>query len=306
MALQNVVLVGANGHLGPFILNALRDVKTFKVSVLTRKSSKSTYPEGVGILKTDDDLPYDQLVQALKGQDALVLAFSGSQKDNSIKLANAAFEAEVKHIIPAEFGSCDSADPEALDILSLYRLKKEVRDHLIELSKQSSPDGNKLSFTSIVTGHFLDYGLEHGLFGIDIKKKTVTIFDDGKRRFAATTLTDIGIATAHVLQKADEPRLQNKLVYIQSIQTTQEEMAAVIEELTGSKLKVTRANSIDYIAENKRLLEQKPGDPEITEYLVTVGGIVGTNWDEKGQTFVNDLIAMPKRDLKAIVEGVLR
>lgn len=306
MTVQKIVLVGANGHLGPYILKALLNIEEFKVSVLTRSSSKSRYPENVNVLKTDDDLPYNQLVEVLKGQDALVLAFSGSQKDNSIKLANAAYEAGMKHLIPAEFGSCDSADPQALDMLALFRLKKEVREHLIELSRKSRSDGTSLSFTSIVTGHFLDYGLEHGLFGIDLKRNTVRVFDEGTQKFAATSLSDIGLATARVLQEVDDPRLQNKLVYIQSIQTCQYDMVTVIEGLKGSKLKVTKANSKDYIIENKKLLEEKPSDPEITEQLVTVGGIVGTNWDKKGDAYINDLVQMPQRDLKVIVQGVLR
>lgn len=306
MTITNVVLVGANGKLGPFILKALTDTPNFKVSVLTRATSKSTYPANVNILRTDDDLPYEQLVKVLTGQDALVIAFAGTQAENSIKLANAAFEAGVKHIIPADFGSCDSSDPAALDLIPLYVNKKDVRDHLIKLNNQTRQDGSQMSWTSLVTGHFFDFGLKSGLLGIDVERRNAKVFDGDKWKYAASTLAHIGLATAKALQQAEHPRLKNKLVYVQSVRISQGELVSALEKVTGEKFEVQDLKSAEFIKKHKSLLEEKPGDHDITEELVTVGGIIGTDWDTKGDAFVNDLLSMPQEGLEDLVRQALQ
>lgn len=304
-AIKSVVIVGANGRLGPSILRALLEVEDFKVSALVRASSKSTYPDAVNVIKVDDDLPYDQLVKALIDQDALVISFSGNERDASIKLADAAFEAGVKHVIPADYGSCDSSDPKSLDLIPLYVNKKDVRDYLIELSGRERSSGEKLGWTSFITGHFFDYGLKSGLLAVDVDKRTALVFDGGNYKFAATVLRDIGLCAARILQRADDPRLKNKLVYVQSVQTTQNELVAAVEEVTGNKLQVEQVTSDDFIKENKESLRLKPGDHDITENLVTVGGIINTDWDTKGDLYVNDLLGLPVRDLKQLVAEAL-
>lgn len=305
MTIKTVALVGANGKLGPFILKALLNSPSFKVSVLTRATSKSTYPSDVNVLKTDDDLPHDQLVEALAGQDALVIAFAGTQKDNSIKLIDAAFKAGVKHIIPADFGSCDSSDPKALDLIPLYVNKKDVRDHLVELSGKTRSNGPAMTWTSLITGHFFDFGLKSGLLAIKLESGTAIIFDNDEHKYAATQLAHIGHATAKVLEQSENPRLKNKLVYLQSIQLKQSDLVATVQEVTGKKLDVKQWHSDEFIKQYQEMLKQKPGDHDITEELVTVGGIVGTNWDSKGDAFVNDLLDMPRVDLRQLVEEAL-
>lgn len=301
MDINKVTIIGANGKLGPSILKALLDVQSFQVSAIVRVSSKSTYPSSVTTVKVDDDLPYDQLVKVLTGQDALVISFSGNLKDDSIKLADAAFEAGVKHIIPADYGSCDSSDPQSLDLIPLYNNKKVVRDHLIKVADKTRDDGSSLSWTSFVTGHFFDYGLKTGLLAVDVNKHTATVFDDGDYKFAASTLKDIGMATARILQHADDPRLKNKMVYTQSIQTTQNDLVAVVEEVTQQKYKVEKVSSKAFIKEKKAHLSSNPDDHETTEELVAVGGIINTDWDTKGNRYVNDLLEMPSVGLKQLV-----
>lgn len=306
MSIQKVTLIGANGRLGPSILDALLNTSDFEVSVLTRASSKSTYPSNVKVLKTEDDLPFDQLAEALRGQDALVIAFAGTQKDNSIKLANAAFEAGLKHIIPADFGSCDSSDPQSLDLVPLYINKKDVRDHLIELTKKTRQDGTTIAWTSLITGHFFDYGLKSGLLSINLDKKSSTIFDNGTYPFGATNLRDIGFCTARILQDANHPRLKNQIVYVQSLQTTQNDLVAVVEDVVGAKFQIEKVKADDFISEHKAKLKQNPDDHEATEDLVTVGGIINTNWDTKGDAYVNDLLGLQLKEHRKLVEEALR
>ena len=304
--IKTVILVGANGTLGPAILQSLLDTRSFNVSVLNRKSSKSTYPTQVSVLETDDDLPHDQLVSVLKGQDALVMCFNGTKKEAFRKLSDAAFEAGVKHIIPADFGSCDSSDDRSLSLIPLYVNKKDIRDRLIELSQQKRDDGSYLSWTSLITGHFFDYGLKSGLLNIDLRRSTARIYDNGDEKWAASTLVTIGEATARVLQHADHPRIKNKLVFIQGVQGTQNDLVKAVEAATGKKLELEHVTADGFIKKNKYLLDKDPGNHELTEELVAVEGTVNTNWDDKGDAYVNDLLGIKLGDLQHMVNEALK
>ncbi|KAK4947003.1 hypothetical protein LTR10_014145 [Elasticomyces elasticus] len=303
--IRNVAIIGANGKVGPAILQAILDAKSFKVTVLNRKSSKSTYSSDVKVAQIDDTYQHEQLVQTLKGQDALVIAFPGTQTENSIKLADAAFEAGVKLVIPADFGSCDSSDPRSLDLIPLYVNKKDVRDHLIKLSQQSRQGGSPFTWTSLITGHFFDYGLRSGLLNIDVNKRTARVFDGGNDPFSNSTLADIGLATAKVLQQAGDARLKNKLVFTQSLLTTQKDLIAAVEKVIGAKINIEEVSSDEYIKKNKALLTGKGDDGVATEELVSVEGIVNADWEKKGDAFVNEVLGMPKRDLDQLVKEAL-
>ncbi|KAK5223550.1 hypothetical protein LTR47_007556 [Exophiala xenobiotica] len=298
--IRTVALIGANGKVGPAILQALLDTKSFQVTVISRKSSKSTYQQAsVKVEQLDDSLPHAQLVETLRGQDALVIAFAGSQvTENSIKLADAAFEAGVKHIIPADYGSCDSSDPKSLEVIPLYKGKKE----------RPRPDiGSHLTWTSLITGHFLDYGLKSGLLAVDVEEHKARVFDGGEIRFSATTLADIGLATARILGRVGDARLSNKLVYVQSLATTQNELIGKVEDVVGSKFEVEQVSSDEYIRKQKGLLtgdDRKDGDAILE--LVSVEGTVNADWEGKGDLLVNDVLGIPKRGLDQLVMEALQ
>jgi putative NADH-flavin reductase len=78
----------------------------FNVTAVARSSSTYEGPEALNVVKVDFNNHAD-LVQAMKGQDALILTISASPElaPTSIKLIDAAVEAGVKLIIPSEFGT---------------------------------------------------------------------------------------------------------------------------------------------------------------------------------------------------------
>ncbi|MCJ1399774.1 hypothetical protein MMC11_002977 [Xylographa trunciseda] len=297
MTIKKVALIGANGTLGPSILHALLSADGFTITVLSRASSKSTYPASVRVASISDNPPDKELVDTLRGQDALVVAFTGSISDLQIRLADAAAQAGVKRFIPADFGSCDSSSPLALDLVPLYRTKQNVRQHLQQLASRSN-----LSWTSLVCGHFFDYGLKSGLLQFDVKKRQVQIFDGGDIKWSATTLDTIGTAVMRILQKEDETK--NRMLYIQSFCTTQNEVLRSLEKITGQKWHVEHVKSEEYINEVKR--EQK-GDlysAEATEKLVSVVGIIGANWEGKDD-FANTLLGLDGEDLDQVIRKTI-
>lgn len=102
MTIKSVVLLGADGTLGPSVLRALED-NNFNVTVLKRKSSKSksSYPNQVFV---SDDFEVDELAKVFKGQDAVIATIKGSQTELQKRIADACVKAGVKrkfHQLPS-------------------------------------------------------------------------------------------------------------------------------------------------------------------------------------------------------------
>lgn len=73
------------------------------VTAITRVNSQNRFPEGVVAKQVDYDKP-ETLVEALKGQDALVITLSGlAPQGTELQLINAAGEAGVPWILPSEW-----------------------------------------------------------------------------------------------------------------------------------------------------------------------------------------------------------
>ena len=296
MTIRKVAIVGANGNLGPSVLQALLDVPTFNVTVITRRASKSKYSDSVRLAYVADDPTAEELQGALTGQDAVVCTFAGTNDELQIRYADAAAKVGVRRFIPADFGSCDSSSPRALELMPLYRAKTRVRHYLQELAKDAS-----ISWTSLVSGHFFDYGMKSGLFQFDIPNQKALIFDNGDDQWSASTLVQIGLATARILQKEEETK--NKMLYIQSVNTSQNEVLKLLEAKT-SKWQVDHTSSEDFIKKMQERLDANPKDHGATENLVSVVGVIEGNWQDKAD-FANDLLGLKTESVEEALNRVL-
>lgn len=297
MALTKITLVGANGKLGPSILHALLSASTFTITVLSRTSSRSTYPPSVHHLHTSDHPTTSELTDLLRGQDAVIIVFAGSNSHLQIQYADAAAEAGVKRFIPADFGSCDSSSARALELIPLYCAKQRVRQHLEALASE-----DRLSWTSLVCGHFFDYGLRSGLLQFHLKTREVLMINGGDVRWSATTLDRIGLAVVRVLQKEEETR--DRMLYIQSVWVSQNEVLASLERLSGEKWQSKHIPSDKYIKDVQAKFQHNPEDAEEWENMVSVLGIVDANWENKDD-FANQLLGLQSEDLDELVKGVI-
>lgn len=77
--------------------------------------------------------------------------------------------------------------------------------------------------------------------GFDLANKTVTLVDGGKTRFTASNMAQIGRAIVSVLHHPVETK--NQMVFVESFTTTQAEILAVLEKLTGQTWKVNEVGS---------------------------------------------------------------
>ncbi|OCK79121.1 NmrA family transcriptional regulator [Lepidopterella palustris CBS 459.81] len=304
MPLQKVALIGANGTLGPAVLSALlsRPNGHANTTVLTRASSKTTYPPYVRTTSVPDSLPIPALTLALRGHDALVMTMAGSHVADALKLAEAAFAAGVRRVIPADFGSCDSDDAATLELLALFEGKKRVRRFLEDLAGRERGAGvGRLSWTSLVTGHFFDWMLREGLLQFDVKKRKALVLDGGDVRFSASNLEFVGRAVVAVLEREEET--MNRLLYVQSFCVTQNQVLAALEKATGGKWEVEAAESRKVIEERKEKADR--GEKEAVEEIVSVWGIVAANWEGK-EGFANGLLGLGEEDLEEVVGRVVK
>lgn len=94
------------------------------ITAVTRVDSQNELPEGVICKKVDYSKP-ETLVEALRGQDALVITLSGhTPKEAEAQLINAADEAGVKWILPNEW-SPDTANEAMVKDVFVFQPKGE-------------------------------------------------------------------------------------------------------------------------------------------------------------------------------------
>jgi len=147
-----------------------------------------------------------------------------------------------------------------------------------------------------VCGHFFDYGLDTELLMFNVRAATAEIFDGGNVKWSASTLKQIGRGVVGIFGALEETK--NKKLYMQSFLTTQSEVLAALEKVSGKKFEVTQLRSGEYIKEKKKRLDQGGEDQaEVTEQLVAVLGITRANWTSEKE-FANELLGLREEDVE--------
>ncbi|PCD37077.1 hypothetical protein AU210_005582 [Fusarium oxysporum f. sp. radicis-cucumerinum] len=229
-ALTKVAVLGASGNLGPPVVQALL-AAGFKVTTITRQESKAIFPADV-VVKRVDLSSGESLIEAVKGQDAVISTVSGEAIASQKLFIDAAITAQVKRFIPSEFG-INTREARNTKFGQFVAPKIADVDYLIELSNKYG----WFSWTGIATG------LRNGFFGFDLKNKTCQIYDSGNEPFSGTNLAFIGKCVAAALAKPEATA--NKFLTIASFTITQNEVKKVIEEEIGSRLTVTNVKTSD-------------------------------------------------------------
>ena len=226
-------------------------------------------------------------------------ALNPAELDTQRRLADACVAAGVGRYIPADYGSVRSDDPVVLDLLPNFRNKQLVREHCQRLAEENP---GTFTWTSVITGHFFDYGLRTELLGFDLDNGTVLLFDGGKDKWSTSTVAQIGRAVAAVLEREDESTA-NRILLVQSFCVTQLEVLHAIESVKGvTKLKRMEIGSREYVKEKSQ--EADKGNTEAVEELVGVLGIKRANWDGE-EEYANELLGLKEESLRDIVSGVL-
>ncbi|KDN65638.1 putative NmrA-like family protein [Colletotrichum sublineola] len=301
MTTKSVLVVGANGTLGAKILDALVAAKSFKLSALKRAGSQSKIPypaEQVRIIEIDNDLSFEGLEKAFKGQDVVIVSFRLRNLEQHLRIAEAASAAGVKHFMPADFGSIDADNPRARELIPLYRYKLAVRQKAQELA-DNNPN---FAWTGIVCGHFFDWGVKEGFLHAYLDKKVIHVIDGGNIKASVATLPRVGEAVVRILDLGVTQVTKNKTLFIQSFCITQNELLQSLEKATGSRWTVNKVESESFIEEHKRKADA--GDAEAIEDLVFAVGQLDANWTER-DGFAMKTLGLEDEDLDAVIAEVV-
>lgn len=298
MAIRNVFLVGANGNLGAQVLKALITEDYFHVTVLQRKSSQSTPGLPCHIVRVSDGWDTGELTAALTGADAVIACFPLRSVDEHLRLADAAAAAGVQRFIPADFGSCDSRSPRARELVPLFEKKVQVRRRLEDLAAQCGSGG--FSWTSIVCGHFFDWGLREGFLHVDLAAKHADILDRGLTRSSTSTLARVAESVVRVLRMPAETC--NRVLMVQSFCVSQMDIIRALERVTQQKWEVHHLEAEPFIEKHKALAHA--GDKQSIEELVFALGAVDGNW-EGADDFAMGLLGLENEDLDVVVGRVV-
>ncbi|KAI0407848.1 putative oxidoreductase CipA [Xylaria palmicola] len=231
---KKVALVGANGHVGKYIIKALLNGGKHEVTALTRGDTEIT--QSVKIAKVSYDDP-TSLVTALEGQDALVITISvRAPQGTQDKLIEAAAAANVPFILPNEWGIETSHGSLGADTLTGPR--SLAATHKIEALGKSA-------WIGMTTGYWFLHSLASPeAYGFDLKDRTVTLFDEGTVKINNITWERTGQAVAGLLSLPIKPEVsgapalsdyKNKHVFVSSWLLSQKDIFEQVLRVSGTK-----------------------------------------------------------------------
>ncbi|OTA99483.1 hypothetical protein M426DRAFT_67692 [Hypoxylon sp. CI-4A] len=293
-SITKVALVGAKGNLGEAVLDAVLNAG-FQVTALTRQGSTQTFPSGVTVKQVDYD-SIDTLVDALKGQDAVVSTIGSAAIGKQIPLIEASAKVGVKRFITSEFGS-NTFSPK-VSVLPSYKDKIEVTDAAKKAAAESG-----LTWTAVVNGPFLDWGLSVG-FLVNVKERTVELPDGGDNQFSTTTLPTIGKAVVGILKHPEETK--NRPVYIQDTVLTQKKLLELVKKAVGAD---GWKENVTSLAEQLKASYEEFKKPQPNIFLAVFPGIKtavygGPEYETVFPKLDNDLLGI-KQLTDAEVEAVV-
>jgi hypothetical protein len=296
MSVKNVALIGAGGNLGPSILTEFLK-SDYKVTVLSREDSKSTFPSEVEVVKTN--YSPESLAKAFKGQDAVISIVGNAGFADQTKIIDAAVSAGVKRFVPSEFGS-DTDNSEVRAIVPIFNGKKQVIDYL------KTKESDTFTWTALITGPFFDWGLKVGFLGFNLKDKTATIWDSGDAPFSTTNLSTIGLSLVNLLAPSNLAESANKYVYVASHTVSQNQILKGFEKVTGSSWSITKKSSKEDITTGHEKL--KSHDYSVIGSLIQAAAFGDAAYGDFGSVkggVWNGKLGLPKEDLEADLKAVL-
>lgn len=234
-SIKNVAIVGAGGNSGSYMAKELLKTGKHTVTAITRADSQSKLPEGIVVKKIDYEKP-ETIVEALKGQDALVITLSVfAPREQQSKLIDAAIEAGVQWVMPNHWAPDTENEGLAKDVVNFGGIKA--------FQTQIEQKG-KINHISLCTGFWYEWSLAiPDSYGVDFANKKVTFYDDGNAKISTSTWPQVGRAVAALLSLPVNAQgsgksledFKNKVVYVNSFTVSQQDMFDSVLRVTGTQ-----------------------------------------------------------------------
>ncbi|KAK3115089.1 hypothetical protein LTR53_005905 [Teratosphaeriaceae sp. CCFEE 6253] len=222
--IRNVTVAGITGAVGPAIVRAL-NTAGFHVQALHRHNATSQPNLGGVAIVEVDYTDAAQLEQMLQGQHAVISALGDTPGALAAQeaLITAAVAAGVSRFVPSEYGSDTlhgrvRAFPFFADMLQ--------HQDLLKRAAESQP---AFSYSLLITGPFLDWGLSVVPFIVNVGDPATQRFDGGDVPFSTTRVATLAAALASLLSQPEATK--NRVLYIHDAITTQNALLALTERL---------------------------------------------------------------------------
>jgi hypothetical protein len=225
--------------MGKHLTEHLLATKKHIVTAITRPNSTTKFPEGVKTVRvdytSDTETDMSALVDALRGQQALLVTMWHQSFNETTNLVRAAANAGVPYIVPNRFGH-NAAN------------EKLIKDSMISRLLESVKEIERLGISS----YFLlvcKFGYEFSLgggphkYGFEFKNRSLILYDDGNVKINTSTRPWCGRAIAGLLSLKELPKDENdksptiaqfrdQCIYISSFRLSQRDMFESVKRIT--------------------------------------------------------------------------
>jgi hypothetical protein len=213
-------------------------------------------------------------------------------------LIEASVKAGVKRFIPSEFGS-DTTNRKTAQ-LPVFGDKIAVQNLLKEKAASSG-----LTYSVLFTGPFLDYGITNGVV-MDLRNKSIEIFDSGDRPYSTTTTAHIGQAIASILRHPEETK--NRTIYVQSAIITKNQLLAMGKKAVGPNGWTEKAVDMENLVADAWAELKKPNpNPSVWAFSMIKASAWGDGYGLPFQNVDNELLGIKEltpEELQIVVNSV--
>ncbi|KAF2466609.1 isoflavone reductase family protein [Lindgomyces ingoldianus] len=254
---KKILLFGATGVIGKYILNALIEAKSSfeKIGIFTSPEtvkSKADIVEnlktkGVDVVVGNVDSEED-VSKAFEDYDTIISALGRSVLLTQIPLLTlAARSPNIHTFYPSEYGTDIEYSP-ASATEKPHQMKLAVRKHIHE-----NIDTDRLKITHLVTGPYSDLYIgkmvgaeEVGSF--DVREKKAVLLGTGEERVSFTTMRDVGNLLVAALNTPFPSSSSSRILKVNSFTTTPRSILTEFEKQTNGKWEVSYT-SLDKLKE---------------------------------------------------------
>ncbi|KAI1275172.1 hypothetical protein F5Y07DRAFT_400616 [Xylaria sp. FL0933] len=295
--IRKVAVVGAKGTIGAPISSALL-AAGHNTTVLTRPSSATDFPSAVTV-HVGDYNDEDFVLQALKGQEVLILALAYTAYDAQIPLIKAAAKAGVSYIVPCEFGS-DPTHPKLNAEIQIMNQKAPYRKLIEDLGVSS--------WIGVTNNPWVEFSIRLGLYGINLKNRTAAFYDEGNVKANVTTLTRVGetLAALFALPEAELSNYKNQFIYCSSFYASQKDFLASAMRATGTTEKDW---TITNVSTDKVLKDAREPVADPTARMMLLFALVfkeGYGGDYNSKVLDYEKLGLPAEDLDTVMKSLVQ
>ena len=144
---------------------------------------------------------------------------------------------------------------------------------------------------------------KNNFLGLNYANRTITLADSGEGKFSTSTMANTALALNRSLLSPD--LTANQVVYISDFATSQSELVATIEKVSGKSWTRDTIDSATAIKEYQQRIAK--ADYSVVGKLISLGFVTGRfgGWFEENEKLWNDEFGLPKASIEDVVRDAV-